>query len=83
MSIARVIADGLEIEYTDSKSGITVLHRISEKDGDPIVEDYYKGKDGTLKRAEDSDPAADPEPIDEGGETEETRILGFRFKRSK
>lgn len=82
MSIARVTQDGLEIEYTDSKSGITVLHKISEKEGDPVVEDYYKGKDGNFQRKEigtnEPEPAADPA---ESGTGEELRILGFRFNK--
>ena len=88
MSIARVTNDGIEIEYTDARSGITVLHRVSEKEGEPFVEDYYKGKNGTLTRAEDGPPADDPKPA-EGTEDPEpaadgetVRVLGFRFKRT-
>ena len=88
MSNARVTEDGLDIEYTDSKSGITVLHRISEKEGEPIVEDYFKGKDGKLTRTAAEQEIADPAPAAAvepaaAGDDETTRIFGFRFRRAK
>ena len=86
MSVARVTDNGIEIEYTDTRSGITVLHRISEKEGEPVVEDYYKGKDGKLTKQIEDEPAGDPESGAEHepgtGTGETVRVLGFKFKRS-
>jgi hypothetical protein len=79
MSVIRVNDKGVEVEYTDPKSRITVLHKIWEQDGQPMVEDFFKGRDGNFKETRDDD---EPEPAaSEPGEAGEIRVLGLKFKK--